>query len=212
MCYGGLVSFLTDFADQAVILPLGLAVALALVVLGWRRGALVWLLTLCATLAAMLALKILVGVCAANLAAVGLRSPSGHTAAAAMVYGGLVALLGRAGRSGFGRVTLIAAAIALLIGLTRIGLGEHTAADVLVGGLTGCAGAVLLVRLAGAPPAHLHIGRPTWFKLAAIVVAVVILTHGLHLQAEPRIQNFARLYGWLVPVCTVQTDLAQARP
>lgn len=190
------MNFLTDFADQAVILPLGLAVALALAVLGWRRGALAWLLTMCATLGAMLVLKILVGVCAAPLAGLGLRSPSGHTAAAAMVYGGLAALLGR---TGIGRVILIAAAIALLIGLTRIGLGAHTLPEVFLGGLVGCAGAVLLVRAAGEPPARLHIGR-----LAAIVVAVVILTHGFHLQAEPRIQDFSRLYGWLIPGCAVQ--------
>ena len=34
--------FVTDFADQAVILPLLLMVAIALWWCGWRRGALAW--------------------------------------------------------------------------------------------------------------------------------------------------------------------------
>ena len=35
--------FLTDFADLAVVLPVVLAIAIVLVLQGWRRGALVWL-------------------------------------------------------------------------------------------------------------------------------------------------------------------------
>jgi hypothetical protein len=33
------VTFLTDFADQAVILPIAFAVGVALLAQGWRRGA-----------------------------------------------------------------------------------------------------------------------------------------------------------------------------
>lgn len=49
--------FLTDFADQAVMLPLALAVAIALAVMGWRRGAMVWLGIVCGTFGLMLGLK-----------------------------------------------------------------------------------------------------------------------------------------------------------
>jgi hypothetical protein len=36
------MKFVTDFADQAVVLPLALTICLALAVAGWRRGALAW--------------------------------------------------------------------------------------------------------------------------------------------------------------------------
>ena len=37
------MTFLTDFADQAVVLPLVLVLALVLAAQGWRRGAAAWL-------------------------------------------------------------------------------------------------------------------------------------------------------------------------
>ena len=50
------MTFLTDFADQAVILPLALAIGIALLMQGWRRGAAAWAAAVFATFAAMLAL------------------------------------------------------------------------------------------------------------------------------------------------------------
>src|SRR5690349_19218340 len=52
------VRFLTDFADQAVIMPLVLAVAVALALQGWRRGAFVWLAVVAVTFIVMLMLKL----------------------------------------------------------------------------------------------------------------------------------------------------------
>ncbi len=37
------MNFLTDFADQAVVLPFALVVAVALGVAGWWRGAFAWI-------------------------------------------------------------------------------------------------------------------------------------------------------------------------
>jgi len=36
------VQFVTDFADQAVVLPLALAIGVTLAVFGWSRAALAW--------------------------------------------------------------------------------------------------------------------------------------------------------------------------
>ncbi|MEO8714424.1 MAG: hypothetical protein ABI369_05370 [Acetobacteraceae bacterium] len=51
-----------------------------------------------------------------------------------------------------------------------------------LGGLVGIAGALALSRLAGPPPGRLRLG---W--LAASAVSVVVLFHGGHPDAEPRI-------------------------
>ena len=50
--------FLTDFGDQAVILPLAATVALIFLISGWRRGALAWTVAVSATLGVVLLLKL----------------------------------------------------------------------------------------------------------------------------------------------------------
>ncbi|MEO8713840.1 MAG: phosphatase PAP2 family protein, partial [Acetobacteraceae bacterium] len=171
-----LTQFLANFADQAVVLPLAFAIFCALAALSWTRGALAWGAAIGATFALMLALKLAAFACGPPA----LRSPSGHTAAAAIVLGGLAVVFGRGAR---GRAVLLAAAAgATLIGLSRLALGVHTAPEVALGGLVGIAGALALSRLAGPPPGRLRLG---W--LAAVAVSVVVLFHGWHLDAEPRI-------------------------
>ena len=58
------MSFITDFADQALILPLVLAVAVSLLLQGWRRGAGAWLLAVFMTFAVMVGLKLVFLACA----------------------------------------------------------------------------------------------------------------------------------------------------
>jgi len=169
------MQFLTDFADQAVILPLVVAIAASLS--WWPRGALVWLLVCGATLGAIGAGKLMVFRFGPFALAPTLLSPSGHVGSAALVYGGLAALLlgGGAMHRGF----LAGGGIALVIGMTRVGLGVHSIADVIVGGTIGTLGAVALVRLAGPCPIDLRRMLPI---AAGCIVALV--THGLHLPAE----------------------------
>ncbi len=180
------MQFLTDFADQAVVLPLAAYVLLVLAGLGWRRGALAWGAAVGGVLGVMLVLKLVAFACASHLAWTGVVSPSGHTATAAVVYGGLLALL--ATRST--RSTLVAAglggAFAALVGLTRLMLHVHTAGDVLVGAAVGVAGAVLMRRLAGVRPS-----RPSspWILLVGCVV--VFALHGTRLEAESRLHWLA---------------------
>src|ERR1700722_3268120 len=88
----GIMKFLTDFADQAVVLPVVAAVAIVLFAQGWRRGALVWLGVVSATFAAVLVLKLAFQACGPVFGPWDLQSPSGHTAAASVVVGGFVAL------------------------------------------------------------------------------------------------------------------------
>ena len=180
------VNFLTNFADQAVTLPLAACVFVILLALGWRRGALAWGACVAGVLAVMLVLKLVTLACGAHFAWTGLVSPSGHTATAAVVYGGLFALLARGAR----RVTPVAACaggvMALGTGLTRLALHVHTVADVVAGAAVGVMGAVLMAHLAGPRPSRL--GAP-WLLAGACLVLLVF--HGDRLEAESRLHWLA---------------------
>ncbi len=185
------MTFLTDFADQAVMVPLMLAVAIALLVQGWRRGAAAWVLVVCATFGVTLGLKVLFIPCSDALAMPTLHTPSGHVAAATVVVGGLaVLLLGR------GVGVLVALATAALIGTTRLVLGEHTGLEVVVGAIVGLAGVAALIRVAGVRPATVNVHRVV---LIAVLVAVVF--HGLHMPAEAHIRGAAWRLAQFLRVC-----------
>jgi membrane-associated phospholipid phosphatase len=173
--------FLTDFADQAVILPVVLMIAVMLLVQGWRRGALAWLGVIFTTFGLMLVLKLVFLACVPLADPIDIHSPSGHVAAATVVAGGLVALLTRRRAS----VMPVAVLIAVVIGVSRLVLGMHSLPEVLLGAVVGLAGTVALVRLAGTPP-PLQPGR-----VLAVVVIIAALFHGMHLPAEAAIRHSA---------------------
>lgn len=184
--------YLTDFADQAVVLPTVLAIAIMLVVQGWRRGAAVWLGAAFATFTVMLAMKLVFMGCAPLFRPVDIRSPSGHVAAATVVAGGLAALLMER-RGGILAVGLLAA---ILIGASRLALGMHSPPEVALGALVGLAGAWALLALAGRPPDTV---RPS--RLLAVAVLVATIFHGLHLPAEAAIRHTALRTVRLLSVC-----------
>jgi membrane-associated phospholipid phosphatase len=190
--YTDRVKYLTDFADQALILPLVLAIAVALAVQGWRRGALTWLIVVAGTFAATLGFKLLFLGCSPVFGPMDVHSPSGHVAAATVVTGGLAALLTRH------RTTILPAALlaAIVIGVSRLILGAHTLPEVIVGALIGLAGAATLLRVAGTPPPTLRI-----VPLIAVIVVVAALFHGLHLPAEAAIRHTAFRVTQFIPAC-----------
>lgn len=183
--------YLTDFADQAVILPLVLATAFALAVQGWRRGALIWLIVVAATFAATLALKLVFLSCSPLFGPIDVHSPSGHVAAATVVAGGLAAMLSRR------RVSILPAAMlaAIVVGVSRLVLGLHSLPEVVIGALIGLTGAAALLRFAGAPP------RLKIAPLITIIVVVAALFHGLHLPAEAAIRHTAFRAAQFIPAC-----------
>jgi membrane-associated phospholipid phosphatase len=189
--YSSAVSFITNFADQAVILPLVLAVTVALAAHGWRRGAVVWLAVVGATFAVVLLLKMFCLACAPVDGLAELRSPSGHVAAATVVAGGLAALLTRH-RFSILPVGILAAGV---IGVSRLVLGMHSLPEVAVGAGVGLAGATALASMAGPPPTL----KPG--KLLALVVIVAAVFHGLHLPAEAAIRHAAFRAAHVLEVC-----------
>lgn len=185
--------FLTDFADEAVIVPLIFAIGATLWLLGWKRGAVAWTGVTCATLGVMLVLKLTMIACGPSHLP-RLRTPSGHTAAATVVAGSLAALLFRRERC---LAAMIGAVVgAAVIGTSRYMLGVHTLSEVLVASLVGIAGAVSLAWLSGPPPARL---RLAW--VAVPVVVVLVAFHGDRLRAEPRIWRAAYLISHDLGVC-----------
>ena len=183
--------YLTDFADQALILPLVLATAIALAAQGWRRGALVWLIVVAATFATMLVLKLMFLACSPLFGPMDVHSPSGHVAAATVVAGGLAAMLSCR------RASILPAAVlaAIVIGLSRLVLGMHSLPEIVLGALIGLAGAAALLRFVGAPP------RLRVAPLIAIIVMVTALFHGLHLPAEAAIRHTAFHAAQYIPAC-----------
>ena len=178
------MQFLTDFADQAVTLPVAVATLLTFVLVRWWRGALAWAGVLAVTLGLVLVFKLLLFACGATPSPYLPRSPSGHVASATVVYGGLAAII-LAGR----RAALMpAVAIAAVVAATRLGLRVHTYADVIGGGVIGFAGVLALVRFAGPLPRF-----PRWLP-ALLALAAVALLHGDHLDAEQRIRALAAYF------------------
>jgi membrane-associated phospholipid phosphatase len=185
------MTFLTDFADQAVVLPLVAAVALMLAALGWWRQALAWLGVIGITFATILILKLGFLACQPVFGSWALRSPSGHAAAAASVAGSLAALLTRR----HWLVLAVATVAAAAIGVSRVELGLHSVPEILLGGAIGIAGASAFSRLAGPPPAR----RPV--SLLAVVAVVAVLLHGTRLPAEAAIWKLSRGALDFVPAC-----------
>jgi membrane-associated phospholipid phosphatase len=185
------VNYLTDFADLAVILPLVFAVAIALALQGWRRGAVIWLIVVAGTFGTMLALKLIFLSCSPVFDPLDVHSPSGHVAAATVVTGGLAAMLSRRRRS----ILPAAVLAALVIGVSRLVLGVHTLPEVIVGALIGLVGAAVLLRFTSPPP-RLRIA-----PLIAVIVVVAVLFHGLHMPAEAAIRHTAYRMTQFIPAC-----------
>ncbi len=222
-------SAFTDLADQAVVLPLALLVFVALLSRGedgngnrtedgasaWRVAR-AWALAVGGVLLAVLALKLWAGACAGSgtagvLRGLELRSPSGHTAAGGVVYGGLLALALRRGAAASAACCLACAAG---FGASRLALGVHTPAEVALGCVVAAIGGAVLAHAGGWPrrvarhPEPASAARPrgggawgrtdTWAWTAA-GLALVWTLHGRHLPAEPAIAGLGS--AWLAPLC-----------
>ena len=194
-----LTDFITDFGDQAVILPLAAAIALIFLVSGWRRGAAAWTVAIGATLGLMLLLKLAFLACGHLIPGTGIVSPSGHTAAAAVVYGGLAGIAMRSVTSNkywlMACTLAIAVLCAIVLGVSRLKLGVHSPAEVLAGGMIGVGGAVSSTALAGVPSSKLRL----WHVLAVGLLILIVL-HGAHLPAEDTIKSMAFTF-WPFSAC-----------
>jgi membrane-associated phospholipid phosphatase len=187
------MAFLTDFADQGVILPVVLAVGLVLALYGRWRAALLWLAVIGATFAVVVALKFGFIGCGSVFDRYALRSPSGHTAAAAVVAGGLAGLF--TPRRAI--VLTVATLAAAVIGMSRIALNMHSPPEVVLGAAIGILGAAVL------PYVLPTVSSKPPVAALAIAVLVAVLLHGRRLPAEPVIERAAYAAMRFIPACRV---------
>jgi membrane-associated phospholipid phosphatase len=128
------------YGGPGALVPVGLVVALAFLIRGWRRGALLVVVTLAGA-------GLLNGLLKFSFARVrptpffdyplpaSASFPSGHALFAASFFGGLAVLISPRIRSRPLRVAvwLCALGLTLLVGLSRVYLGVHYPSDVLAG-------------------------------------------------------------------------------
>ena len=173
--------FVTDFADEAVMLPLAIVIGAALGALGWWRGLAAWVLAVGATFAIVLALKAGLDALSVAYGSDYMISPSGHVAASSIVYGGL-ALIVFGGRIPTAVIAAVPLAVAVIVGTSRIALGAHTLGEVIAGAVIGCSGFAALALTAGPRPRF-----ATW-PVATAGACTVLLLHGIHMPAEEAIR------------------------
>jgi membrane-associated phospholipid phosphatase len=197
-----LTQWLTDLADQAVALPVLLVVGMMLgLERRWSQAA-CWFAAIVPVLAVVGAVKSLAYACAwlwplLDPDRLDVRSPSGHTASAAVLYGSLAGLLAIRSRRVRAITLLAAAASGATIGLTRIALATHSAAEVALGLAAGLAGALAFAFL-------VHRQRDRRLPTAALASAflVIAIQHGHHLGAEQVIQDrFSLSLRRAMPAC-----------
>ncbi|MFS3133794.1 phosphatase PAP2 family protein [Gluconacetobacter sacchari] len=179
-----LTVFLTDLADQDVLLPVEALVLLALLALRRWRVALAWAVVMASGSVLTLVLKLALEACGPTPDRV-LYSPSGHTMAGTMVYGCLLAMAGL-------RLPVViggAGAIACVLAWSRLALGAHTLVEVVVGGVLGVAMVCLFRRLAG--PGAAMSGR-TVRVLSVVVIGLIAVCHGHRSTVEIAIQHVSR--------------------
>lgn len=192
-------SFVSDFGDTAVTVPLAVVMGCALVAAGHFRMALGWCLAILACAGLIATLKLVLAVCGYHPGVSALASPSGHTAMSTAVYGGFAAVLGaRLERPA--RQAAIAAAAALMLGIaaSRAVLHYHSAVEVAVGLAVGSLALAGIVALAGRyRPVRLPL-----IPVGAAALAVALLLHGERWPAEQAIRRLGFWFDLLRPWCS----------
>jgi hypothetical protein len=193
----------TNLGDLAVLLPASLGLIVFLAWIGRREDAAAYVAAMVFCLLAALIAKLAFAACGAGYDLLGVESPSGHTAFSATFYG-CVALLFAAGRK-FGRrfaLYACAAALVLLIGVSRVVLEAHTAPEVVVGLAIG-ATSIGLFRVLSVRSEPLRLSAQTIARLspfAALYAACLLLLAG-HWSAEPVIDAIAAELGADLRLC-----------
>jgi undecaprenyl-diphosphatase len=133
------------FAAPVRLLPLSLVVATVFLLRGWRRGALLVLVTLTGAAVLDLGLKTLFARARPQAffdyypAPSSFSFPSGHALVATCLFGGIAVLITHRleSRAAQALVWLAAVAVILLVGVSRVYLGVHHPTDVIGGFAVG---------------------------------------------------------------------------
>lgn len=183
---------ITNFGDANLIAPPVCGAIVALWVVGERRNARALALAFALCLAATVLSKIFFMFVYRGGP---LRSPSGHTALAAFVYGALAVLAWKRESLGGLRYVVVAlcAVIVLGVAVSRFKIGGHSRTETAFGLAYGAAAVVLLARrFAWRPTAQSRVALPAIAGLAVTFAAWLVLSSGYF--DEEAISEFTR---WL---------------
>jgi len=188
----------SSLADAALLLPASVLVLLALAALREGRLALAFAVSLGAAAVTTLVLKLIFHACGHTIADSRVVSPSGHVAFSATFYGALAVMLS-SGRERRTRLALgIGAALLLIaVGISRVRMGAHSTAEVLIGYMVGAAAVGFFHVL------HGWARRPVlpWLPFAAGMTLAVVVLGGAHFSLEPKIARLARQMASSLDVC-----------
>jgi membrane-associated phospholipid phosphatase len=180
----GLEEHLSDFGNALV------ASAAALVILAWLWGRLGWvsglvfLICFLGVIGAVVGLKLIAydlrpPVGETSMFALSQGAPSGHTALATIVYGGLAAILIVVDRRPRAWIAAIAClAVIVAVAVTRVTLARHTAGDVIAGLLVAGIGVGIFTRALKVQTRDRSTGAMGLFA-AVSAVTILLLVSGL---------------------------------
>jgi membrane-associated phospholipid phosphatase len=186
-------TWITDFGDSAVLLPIAAAVLVILLVSHSRRSAISWAVAVGLCLATMVMLKLAMHACGRVVVPSGaITSPSGHAALSVMVYGGLAALAIMTLQRASYRI-LIGLAASIVIGaiaVSRVILLAHSVAEVVLGLIVGavCV-AVFVIGRRG-----VHLANFPLRHVAPVVLVLLIFLHGHRANAESLLISLAQVF------------------
>jgi membrane-associated phospholipid phosphatase len=179
-----IIKFISDFGDLALLLPIAAAIQVWLLrAPEGRRSAAIWAISLLFCCGATALLKIYFSACPYG----GINSPSGHAALSVFVYGGLGAIVGTRARRSL-KFVLAAAGVGLVVAIlaTRVILGAHSIAEVLIGSAVGV--------MALAPFAEAVIRHPVLSPTKSLVIVVILIAVVLH-DKDVQVEGLLRLLG-----------------
>ncbi len=93
-------------------------------------------------------------------------------------------MIGGRERHGMRRALIVAFLVAVVVGATRVWLGEHSVAEVVVGGVVGVLGAAIFADAGAGEAADAAPVRP----LLGAAVVVMLTLHGAHFTLESSIR------------------------
>ena len=179
-----LIKFITNFGDEAVILPLIFVTTILFSVAGWIRGALVWFFGVSLTVGCIILVKMFGLLWAEWYGGYGRSfSLSGHVAAITVVYGSLLHIFIFSRFRSWLIAALPPIVIAVILSYTRLYLMAHTLAEVVAGTSLGVIGAVVTERFTPESPD----GLMRWCM--PVILMVMFIFHGYVLEAEPALQR-----------------------
>lgn len=188
----------TSLGDTGLLLPVSLLVLICLLAQRQFGAAFAWASAMTACGVLTFAAKLGFHLCGDEIAALDIRSPSGHTSVSTTLYGSLGVLVA-GGRPPWQKALALgaAAALAVAVGVSRLLLEVHTIEEVLLGYLIGVICVALFTLLfvrAGSP----RIGL-LW-PAAGFAVALAVLG-GIRVNFEHEIAGLSRLLGTAIDVC-----------